>query len=222
MRTLSIRWIAMRDLLRLVRPRWPYQPLRRSRQAVLDILQGSKRTDHVDLRITAPVLRLLSRVANRGMELVTGVTGNVNGSVVAEVAPGRGEQVRAYDRDPIWDDRLGNADTDAQGGFRISFTASDFQEPLEGQPEIYLVVYDSPLSGRPLTRTRPTPGRRSTREKCPDTLGRVDFEIEIDIPPDQLRIRRCRRRRCCRARSSPSKAADSGTATTRSRPRGWA
>ena len=27
-----------------------------------------------------------------------------------------------------------------------------------------------------------------TREKCPDTLGRVDFEIEIDIPPDQLRI----------------------------------
>ena len=41
------------------------------------------------------------------------------------------------------------------------------------------MVYDSPLSGRPLTRTR---------EKCPDTLGRVDFEIEIDIPPDQLRI----------------------------------
>ena len=41
------------------------------------------------------------------------------------------------------------------------------------------MVYDSPLSGRPLTRTR---------EKCPDTLGRVDFEIEVDIPPDQLRI----------------------------------
>ncbi len=57
---------------------------------------------------------------------------SVNGYVITGRVVGRGGfpvagvHVRAYDRDPIWDDRLGNADTDAQGGFRISFTASDF------------------------------------------------------------------------------------------------
>lgn len=38
MRTLSIRWIVMLGLLGVVRPRRPHPPLRRSRQAVLDIL----------------------------------------------------------------------------------------------------------------------------------------------------------------------------------------
>ena len=68
-------------------------------------------------------------VANRGMELDMSVNGYViTGRVVGRGGfPVAGVHVRAYDRDPIWDDRLGNADTDAQGGFRISFTASDFR-----------------------------------------------------------------------------------------------
>lgn len=81
-----------------------------------------------------------------------------------------GLHVRAYDRDPIWDDRLGNDNTDEQGGFRIGFTRSDFAEPLEGEPEVYVAVYDSPFGGERLATTDP---------KRPSSDGRVDFLIEL-------------------------------------------
>jgi hypothetical protein len=49
--------------------------------------------------------------------------------------------VRAYDKDLVWDDCLGSDDTGARGDFLIRFAERDFREPLEHQPEIYVVVY---------------------------------------------------------------------------------
>jgi len=91
--------------------------------------------------------------------------------LVLDAATGRslpGLHVRAYDRDLMWDDCLGTADTDARGEFRIQFFPHDFKEPLEGQPEIYIVVYGPDLNQ--LHFTEPVAATGS------------DVRIEIRIP----------------------------------------
>lgn len=52
-----------------------------------------------------------------------------------------GLQIRAYDKDIIWDDCLGSDNTNNQGDFDICFFEHDFKEPFEGQPEVYVVIY---------------------------------------------------------------------------------
>ena len=74
-----------------------------------------------------PVRLILGREPEVGVDSYV-ITGRIVGRGGLPVG---GLHVRAYDRDPIWHDRLGNADTDAQGGFRIAFTAFDFREPWE-------------------------------------------------------------------------------------------
>jgi hypothetical protein len=51
--------------------------------------------------------------------------------------------VRAFDRDLLFDDKLGFAVTDAEGHFRIRFRAADFRDVGEADPDLYLRVYDS-------------------------------------------------------------------------------
>jgi len=59
--------------------------------------------------------------------------------------PLSGLQVRAYDKDFLFDDKLGTAVTDAQGKFRIDYYAIDFSllAGLETVPELYLRVFDA-------------------------------------------------------------------------------
>jgi len=50
--------------------------------------------------------------------------------------------VRVFDRDLIFDDKLGFATTDADGRFEIRFSRSSFQDVGESRPDLYLRVFD--------------------------------------------------------------------------------
>ncbi len=52
--------------------------------------------------------------------------------------------VRAYDKDLIFDDCLGLDVKDSQGRFMIRFTEDVFRDFMELDPDLYLMVYDSP------------------------------------------------------------------------------
>jgi hypothetical protein len=65
---------------------------------------------------------------------------------VEEAETGRpleGLIVRAFDRDLVFDDKLGFATTDADGRFEIRFGVEAFREWRETRPDLYLRVYDS-------------------------------------------------------------------------------
>ena len=51
--------------------------------------------------------------------------------------------VRAFDRDLIYDDKIGFATTDVEGRFGIRFRAEDFRDWRETRPDLYLRVYDA-------------------------------------------------------------------------------
>jgi len=50
--------------------------------------------------------------------------------------------VRAFDRDLILDDKLGNAVTDGDGRFEIRYGLEHFRDLLEARPDLYLRVLD--------------------------------------------------------------------------------
>ena len=50
--------------------------------------------------------------------------------------------VRAYDKDMLYDDLLGNATTDEKGEFAINYSEKDFRELFDNKPDIYLSVFD--------------------------------------------------------------------------------
>jgi hypothetical protein len=56
--------------------------------------------------------------------------------------PLAGLVVRAFDRDLIFDDKVGFASTDDDGRFEIRFNRRDFREIGDSQPDLYLRVYD--------------------------------------------------------------------------------
>lgn len=65
--------------------------------------------------------------------------------IVTETETGRplsGVIVRAFDRDWLFDDKLGFATTDADGRFAIVYDESDFRDAFESKPDVYLRVYD--------------------------------------------------------------------------------
>ena len=74
----------------------------------------------------------------------TGRTFAVRG-VVEELESGRPLAelvVRAFDRDPLLDDALGYASTDATGRFEIRFDSQRFQDFREERPDLYLRLFD--------------------------------------------------------------------------------
>ena len=50
--------------------------------------------------------------------------------------------VRAFDRDLVFDDKVGWATTDAEGRFEIRFDLEDFRDVGETHPDLYLRVFD--------------------------------------------------------------------------------
>jgi hypothetical protein len=69
------------------------------------------------------------------------------GTIVEEESgkPLAGLQVRAFDKDFLFDDKLGAAVTDANGAFKIFYSSSDFSfDPdFETVPELYIRVFDA-------------------------------------------------------------------------------
>ena len=50
--------------------------------------------------------------------------------------------VSLYDKDLFFDDRLGQAETDNQGNYNLTYQAEDFRDLIERKPDIYLKVLD--------------------------------------------------------------------------------
>ena len=71
----------------------------------------------------------------------------VVGTVVEQESgkPLAGLVVKAFDKDLLFDDKLGTATTDANGKFRINYSSSDFSliADMETVPELYVRVLDS-------------------------------------------------------------------------------
>jgi hypothetical protein len=51
--------------------------------------------------------------------------------------------VRAFDRDLVFDDKVGFATTDGDGRFEIRYRSGDFSDLREFRPDLYLRVYDA-------------------------------------------------------------------------------
>jgi hypothetical protein len=51
--------------------------------------------------------------------------------------------VRAFDRDLVFDDKVGFATTDERGGFEIRYSSEDFSDLREARPDLYLRVFDA-------------------------------------------------------------------------------
>jgi hypothetical protein len=51
--------------------------------------------------------------------------------------------VRGFDADPGIDDPLDSTDTDADGRFELAFGADAIGGPVEGEPEVYVCVYNA-------------------------------------------------------------------------------
>jgi hypothetical protein len=94
------------------------------------------------------------------------------GSVVEEESgrPLEGLLVRAYDKDLLVDDHLGDTLTDASGRFEISYGEFQFRDLHETLPDLYLRVFDA--TGERLLHT-------TEREVRSNALVVERFEIRI-------------------------------------------
>ncbi|HET6630513.1 MAG TPA: hypothetical protein VFG91_12120 [Woeseiaceae bacterium] len=101
----------------------------------------------------------------------------VIGTVVEQESgqPLAGLRVRAYDKDWVFDDDLGETRTDAEGRFEISYTDVQFRDLEETQPDLYLRVYAA--DGERLLYSSEKAVRRSAL---------VVEEFDIRIPREKL------------------------------------
>ena len=103
----------------------------------------------------------------------------VIGTVVEEESgkPLAGLQVRAFDKDILFDDKLGVALTDAAGAFRINYSQLDFSSFLgtETMPELYIRIFDA--TGKKLL---------FTSEKAIGNEPQVEERYDIKIPKAKL------------------------------------
>ncbi len=101
----------------------------------------------------------------------------VIGTVVEQESgkPLAGLRIRAYDKDRVFDDDLGETTTDAAGRFEISYMELQFRDLEETQPDVYLRVYDA--SGSRFLCSSEKAARRSAQ---------VVERFEIRIPREKL------------------------------------
>jgi hypothetical protein len=101
----------------------------------------------------------------------------VLGSVIEEESgrPLEGLVVRAYDKDILFDDKLGSVHTNAKGEFEISYTETQFRDFNETQPDLYVKVFDG--SGKKLLHSTKKELRRGAE---------VVERYEIRIPRAKL------------------------------------
>ena len=87
----------------------------------------------------------------------------VIGTVVEEESgkPLQGLRIRAFDKDLIFDDKLGDTLTDAAGKFEISYTEAHFRDLDETEPDVYIRIYDG--SGKKLLYTTEKAVRRNAQ-----------------------------------------------------------
>jgi carotenoid cleavage dioxygenase len=97
---------------------------------------------------------------------------SVAGTVVEQESgkPIQGLRVRAFDKDLIFDDKLGDTLTDAQGKFEIRFTEAQFRDFGETTPDLYIRIYDA--GGKKLLYTTEKAVRK-------DSLVREYFDVKI-------------------------------------------
>lgn len=82
-----------------------------------------------------------------------------------------GYQVRAFDKDLVRDDFLGDATTDAEGRFAIHFTDAQFKDVFESRPDLYLCVF-APGVSEPVHDTSYAIRENASQEEM--------YEIELD------------------------------------------
>jgi hypothetical protein len=103
----------------------------------------------------------------------------VVGTIVEEGSgkPLAGLQVRAFDKDLLFDDKLGVAITDAAGAFRINYSELDFSSIFgtETMPELYIRIFDA--TGKKLLYTS---------EKAIRKDPMVEERYDIKIPKAKL------------------------------------
>lgn len=91
--------------------------------------------------------------------------------------------VRAFDKDLIFTDLLGNSITDSNGAFSIGYEGKDFKELFEKRPDIYFDIFGSATiedPGRPGDKPIYT-----TKRYIRFNAGRREYFV-IEIPRDQL------------------------------------
>jgi len=67
----------------------------------------------------------------------------VRGRVADQAGKGLGNLiVSLYDKDFLFDDRLGQTETDDKGEFEINYRREDFRDLIERKPDIYVKVFD--------------------------------------------------------------------------------
>ena len=103
----------------------------------------------------------------------------VVGTIVEEGSgkPLAGLQVRAFDKDLLFHDKLGVAITDATGSFRIEYSQVDFSSIFgtETVPELFIRIFDA--SGKKLLYTS---------QKAIRNNPQVEERYDIQIPKAKL------------------------------------
>lgn len=107
------------------------------------------------------------------MELEFRVTGIVRVRETGQPLPGL--IVRAYDKDLLYDDLLGDTTTDALGRFEIRYAGNDFRELFETHPDIYFKILD--IKGKRVIH--------STADSVRCDTG-IDEFFEIEIPQHKI------------------------------------
>ena len=96
--------------------------------------------------------------------------------------------VVAYDKNVLFDDLLGTAETDADGKFNIAYEMPESREPLFRGPDLYVAVYAPPCQRLVDTssRIRADASSHEFFNLCvdPDILAECDMNADLDFSAD--------------------------------------